>query len=124
MVTRMVLQNSQYKSESIAIDAMCIMNHILTKTLWIKTEFCKSVDKQSVGAVTAGFEWYFDDSLKSKACQSHQKKGKSKAKQINYNNEPDTDLKERCLKDILGTIAMKKLLTKLLINNAARHLKT
>ena len=94
--------NIPYKSECIAIDAMFLVNQISTKSLWVKTgsdlaaEFCKRVDQQSEGAevIVIGFEWYSTDSLKSKACKSRKKNGKSKTKNIDNNIEPNIDLKK------------------------------
>ena len=105
---------------------------ISTKTLWIKTgsdlaaELCRRVDQQSerIETVFTGFERRSNDSMKSKARQLRKKNGKSKAKQIDCNNKQDTDLTKRSMKDILGTIATKNYLTKLLMIPAVQRLKT
>ena len=117
-------QDIPFKSKYNAIDAMFIMNQILTKPLSIKrgsdltAEFCKRVDQQVVGAeiIVIGFECYSNDSLKSKAWKLCHKESKIKAKQIDCNIEPDTDLTKRFMKDILGTIATKTFLAKLQMN--------
>ena len=89
----------------------------------LAAEFCKHVDQQLEGAETIiVFEWHSNGRLKSKVWLSHQKKGISKAKQIDYNIEPGTDLTERCKKDIF-MIATKNSLTKLLRNAIMQHFK-
>ena len=43
-------------------------------------------------------------------------KVEKKKNRVDYDIEPDTDLSERCMSDLLGTITTKKSLTKLLMN--------
>ena len=91
------------------------------KGKYLATEFCKRIDQQSDGAgiVVVGFEWYCEESLnKVSAWKSRESSGKGgkKKNRVDYDIEPDTDLSERCMSDLLGTIATKKSLTKLLMN--------
>lgn len=125
-----VTEEAPCKFECVAIDAMFIMNQITTKPLWMKSgrdlskEFCNRVDQQSEGAelVVIGFEWYSDNSLKTMTWSSRKSTDKVK-KRNDYVIEPDTDLSQRCMKDILGTTATKRSLTTLLMNAAEIHLQ-
>ena len=64
------------------------------------------------------------DSLKSKAWESRANTtSKSNKKKVDYVIEESTDLQKRTMKDIVGTIATKVSLTKLLMSASVAHLK-
>ena len=100
-------------AESVAIDAIFLMNQISMKPMWVKNgsdlakEFCNSVEQQCEGAemVIVGFEWYSEESLKQLVWKA--RSGKDNKKRNDYLIETDSDLSKRCTRDIIGTIPIK-----------------